>query len=143
MRRARGFTLLEMIVVLTIIGLLMALVGPRIFGAGDRAKVDAATIQIKTLAGALQTFRLDLGRFPTKEEGLPALLKAPAGLEGAQRTRWRGPYTDPDQLTDPWQNPMQYSLPGAGGKPFALYSFGADGKKGGEGNDADVGDLPP
>ena len=91
--RAAGFTLLEMIVVLVIIGLIMGLVGPRLFGQADKAKVQAAGTQIKMLGGALQTLRLDVGRFPTAAEGLGLLVRAPAG-ESVRG--WAGPYLDED-----------------------------------------------
>ena len=137
----RGFTLIEMLVVLVIIGLLAGLVGPKLFGHVDSSKVKTADVQIKTFKGAMETFRLDVGRFPTPAEGLAALNQSPT--EDRARTRWRGPYLDQDVPLDPWGNPYVYSQPGTKGQPFALYSFGADGKRGGEGNDADVGFLPP
>ena len=133
----RGFTLIEMLVVLVIIGLLAGLVGPKLFGHVDSSKVKTADVQIKTFKGAMETFRLDVGRFPTPSEGLAALNQSPT--EDRARTRWRGPYLDQDVPLDPWGNPYVYSQPGTKGQPFALYSFGADGKRGGEGNDADVG----
>lgn len=135
-----GFTLLEMLVVLVIIGLLASLVGPKLFTKVDSSKVTTAQTQVKMLKGALETLRLDLGRFPTESEGL-ALLNTPSADEKV-RARWRGPYLDEALPPDPWGNPYQYSVPGAGGQPFALYSFGADGKRGGDGFDADVGYLP-
>lgn len=136
-----GFTLIEMLVVLVIIGLLAGLVGPKLFTKVDSSKVQTAQTQVKMLKGTLETFRLDIGRFPTESEGL-ALLNTPPADEKL-RARWRGPYLDEDLPKDPWGNPYQYSLPGANGQPFALYSLGADGKRGGEGIDADVGYLPP
>lgn len=135
-----GFTLLEMLVVLVIIGLLASLVGPKLFTKVDSSKVTTAQTQVKMLKGALETLRLDVGRFPTESEGL-ALLNAPPADEKL-RARWRGPYLDEALPPDPWGNPYQYGVPGAGGQPFALYSMGADGKRGGEGFDADVGYLP-
>jgi general secretion pathway protein G len=137
----RGFTLIEMLVVLVIIGMLAGLVGPKLFGRVDSSKVKTAEVQIKMFKGSLETFRLDVGRFPTQAEGLLVLNQAPTE-EGA-RSRWRGPYLDQDVPLDPWSNPYLYSLPGANGQPFALYSLGADGKRGGEGTDADIGVLPP
>lgn len=137
----RGFTLIEMLVVLVIIGMLAGLVGPKLFGRVDSSKVKTAEVQMKMLKGSMETFRLDVGRFPTQSEGLVVLNQAPT--DERARTRWRGPYLDQDVPLDPWGNPYLYSLPGAGGQPFALYSLGGDGKRGGEGVDADVGVLPP
>ena len=135
-----GFTLIEMLVVLVIIGLLAGLVGPKLFGKVDASKVQTAQTQVKMLKGALESMRLDLGRFPTTEEGLALLNAAPK--DDKTRSRWRGPYLDDDVPMDPWGTSYQYSVPGSNGQPFALYSFGADGKPGGEGTDADVGYLP-
>ena len=136
----RGFTLIEMLVVMVLIGLLAGLVGPKLFGRVDSSKVQTAQAQIKMFKGSLETFRLDVGRFPTQAEGLAALNQAPS--EERAKARWRGPYLDQDLPRDPWDNAYVYSLPGANGQPFALYSLGADGKRGGEDADADVGMLP-
>ena len=132
---SRGFTLLEILVVLVIIGLLAGLVGPRLLSQLDRAKVTTAETQIKMLKGALETMRLDLGRFPNAEEGLKILVTAP--VDGALRTRWRGPYLDGQLPSDPWGNPYQYLYPGLHGE-IDIISFGADGAAGGEANDADI-----
>lgn len=140
-RLSGGFTLLEMLVVLVIIGLIASLVGPRLFSRVDSSKVQVAETQSRMLRGAVETFRLEVGRLPTADEGLEALTKQPT--DERARARWRGPYLDEALPADPWGNPYQYSIPGRDGMPFALYSFGADGKAGGEGNDADVGFLPP
>lgn len=137
----RGFTLIEMLVVLVIIGLLASLIGPKLFTKVDASKVQTAQTQVKMLKGALGTLRLDIGRFPTQPEGLGLLNTQPA--DEKLRARWHGPYLDDAVPMDPWGNPYQYSVPGANGQPFALYSLGADGKRGGEGVDADVGYLPP
>jgi general secretion pathway protein G len=137
----RGFTLIEMLVVLTIIGLLAGLVGPKIFGKADNAKVQTATTQVKMLKGALETLHLDIGRYPKQDEGLALLSTPPA--DDFSKSRWRGPYLDEALPLDPWGTQYQYSVPGANGQPFALYSLGADGKRGGENFDADVGMLPP
>lgn len=137
----QGFTLIEMLVVLVIIGMLAGLVGPRLFGRVDSSKVKTAEVQIKMFKGSLETFRLDVGRFPTQAEGLLVLNQAPT--EERARAHWRGPYIDQDVPLDPWNNPYLYSLPGANGQPFALYSLGGDGKRGGEDTDADIGVLPP
>ncbi len=140
MRALKGFTLLEMLVVLVIIALIVGLVGPRLFTRVDYSRVDTAETQIRMLRGALETFRLDVGRFPTQEEGLDILYYPPSN--DRIRTRWRGPYLDEPPPEDPWGNAYLYELPGRS-LPFALYSFGADGQRGGEGVDADIGYLPP
>ncbi len=139
-RRQSGFTLLEMIVVLVIIGLIMGLVGPRLFAQADKAKVQTAQTQIKMLRGALQTMRLDISRFPDAQEGLGLLTRKPADERGAHA--WGGPYLDDGVPLDPWNNPYQYAPTPAGDQPFTLFSFGADGKPGGEGYDADLGYVP-
>jgi general secretion pathway protein G len=138
--RQTGFTLLEMIVVLVIIGLIMGLVGPRLFGQADKAKVQTAETQVKMLRGALQTMRLDISRWPTEQEGLGLLITKPASAEAAQG--WAGPYLDEDVPQDPWGHPYQFAAQASGNNPFTLYSYGADGKPGGEGQDADIGYLP-
>ncbi|HLL11545.1 MAG TPA: type II secretion system major pseudopilin GspG [Rubrivivax sp.] len=138
---AAGFTLLELLVVLVIIGLLAGLVGPRLFSKVDSSKVQTAQTQVKLLRGALETMRLDIGRFPNADEGVALLNEPPRDDRVA--SKWKGPYLNEALPPDPWGRPYQYSIPGAGGQPFALYSFGADGKRGGEGLDADVGVLPP
>ncbi len=136
-----GFTLLEMLVVLVIIGLLAGLIGPRIWGEADKAKIKTAQTQIKMLKGALQTLYLDLGRFPNAQEGLQLLWQAP--LDERLQNFWKGPYTDERVPLDPWGNPYQYSIPGANQQPFALYSLGSDGQPGGADGAADIGYLPP
>lgn len=141
LKKTTGFTLIEMLVVLVIIGMLAGLVGPKLFGRVDSSKVKTADVQVKMLKGSLETFRLDVGRFPTQAEGLQVLNLAPA--DERAKARWRGPYLDQELPMDPWDNPYQYSMPGANGQPFALYSLGGDGKRGGEGTDADIGLLPP
>lgn len=140
-RAHSGFTLIEMLVVLVIVGMLAGLVGPKLFGRVDSSKIKTADVQVKMFKGSLETFRLDVGRFPSAAEGLQVLNTPPS--EDRAKAQWRGPYLDQDLPADPWGNPYQYSVPGAGGQPFALYSLGADGKRGGEGTDADIGVLPP
>lgn len=135
-----GFTLLEMLVVLVIIGLIASLVGPRLFSRVDSSKVQVAETQVRMLRSAVETFRLEVGRIPTVEEGLKVLHAAPA--DDKARARWRGPYLDEAVPDDPWGNPYQYAVPGRDGLAFAIYSLGADAKPGGEGNDADIGFLP-
>ena len=139
-RRRAGFTLMEMLVVLAIIGMVVGLVGPRLLGTLDREAPRIAQTQVRLLRGAVENFRLDVGRYPSAQEGLNALVNKPA--DAAAAARWRGPYLDSEVPVDPWKNPYQYAVPGAGGQPFALYSLGADGKRGGEGDAADIGVLP-
>lgn len=138
--QSAGFTLLEMLVILVIIGLLAGLVGPRLFSKVDDSKIKTANVQIKMLKGALEAMRLDINRFPQTDEGLALLYHKPA--KGAIERFWKGPYLDEDVPLDPWGNPYQYSIPGAKGMPFALYSFGADGQPGGNDINADIGYLP-
>ena len=137
----RGFTLLEMLVVLVIIGMLAGLVGPRMFGRVDESKIKTAKIQIKMLKGCLETMRLDINRFPSESEGLALLFHAPA--DSTLKAVWKGPYIDEEIPLDPWGNRYHYTVPGRDGQPFALYSTGPDNKPGGTGNDADIGYLPP
>jgi general secretion pathway protein G len=138
--RAHGFTLLEMLVVLVIIGLIAGLVGPRLFTRVDTSKVQTAQAQIKLLRGALETMRLDIGVFPSTEQGLRLLNAAPE--DAALKSRWKGPYLDGELPLDPWNNAYLYKAPAADGRGFYLWSLGADGKPGGEGNDADIGTFP-
>jgi len=142
MNKSQGFTLLEMLVVLVIIGLLAGLVGPRLFTKIDTAKVQTANAQIKMLRGALETLRLDIGRFPTTEEGLEILRYLPANANEEIRPFWKGPYLEEEVPLDPWNRPYYYDNQGNDMNPFALYSLGADGQEGGVDIDADIGYLP-
>jgi general secretion pathway protein G len=135
-----GFTLLELLVVLVIIGLLAGLVGPRVFSNVGKSRVKTTQAQVKLLRGAVENVQLDIGRYPTAEEGLSLLSKKPT--ESSLAARWHGPYLQEDLPLDPWGNAYQYAIPGANGQPFALYSLGEDGKRGGEGDAADIGVLP-
>jgi len=132
-----GFTLLEMLVVLVIMGLLAGLVGPQLLSRVDTSKVSAAQTQSRMLKTSLETMRLDVGRFPTKEEGLDLLNDPPKDERLARR--WHGPYLSEAVPLDPWGNPYVYEPDGTS---VILYSLGADGQPGGEGTDADVGILP-
>jgi general secretion pathway protein G len=135
-----GFTLLEMIVVLVIIGLIMGIVGPRLFGQADKAKVQTAVTQTKMLKGALETMRLDISRYPTTEEGLALLVDKPSETRVA--AAWAGPYLDEDVPKDPWTRDYIYAATPSDKVAFSLYSLGSDGAPGGEGDAADVGYLP-
>jgi len=133
-RRSRGgFTLIEMMVVMVIIGLLMALVGPRFIAQSEKAQAKAARAQIELLGTALDTFRLDIGRYPSTQEGLAALRDPVHGID-----RWDGPYLKKDVPNDPWERPYYYRSPGENGRPYELFSYGADGAPGGTSNDQDV-----
>jgi len=135
--RISGFTLLEMLVVLVIVGLLVSMVGPRLFSKVDTAKIQTAAAQIKLLRGAIETMRLDINVYPNQDQGLKLLVEAPA--DPAARERWKGPYLEGAVPLDPWGNPYQYQPPASSGQMFQLISFGADGKPGGTGTDADIG----
>lgn len=136
-RAAQGFTLLEMLVVMVIIGLLAGLVGPRIFGKVDSSKVQTAQTQIKMLESGLNIMRLDVGQVPPPDQGLQWLVNAPA--DPALAPLWKGPYIDGSLPMDPWNNPYQFKVPGVNGKAYSVFSLGADGKEGGEGLAADIG----
>ncbi len=136
-RATRGFTLLEMLVVLVIIGLIAGLVGPRLFSKVDSSKVQTAGVQIKLLRGSVETLRMDIGSYPPSDVGLSMLVAPPA--DPTLRARWKGPYLDEAVPLDPWGNAYQYQVPGEEGRPFSIISLGADGKPGGDGNDADIG----
>jgi len=131
--RRSGFTLLELLVVILIIGLLTALVAPRFLGQVSKSEVTAARAQMDALDKALQAYRIDTGRFPSAAQGLAALVTAPAG-----ETRWRGPYLQGDVPMDPWGTPYQYRSPGSTGRDFDLLSLGRDRAPGGSGDDADL-----
>ncbi len=129
----RGFTLIELLVVVIIIGLLAALVGPRLFGRVGQSKQVSAQAQIELFGAALDHFRLDTGRYPTTEEGLGALVTRPPGVEN-----WAGPYLKKDIPDDPWGHPYIYRSPGEEGREYEIISYGADGRPGGEGEDQDI-----
>ena len=131
--RSRGFTLMELLVVVVIIGLLVALVAPRYFQQIGKSERTAAANQIDALRKAVDTYRLDVGRFPRSEEGLQVLVERPEG-----EPRWQGPYLQRGLPLDPWGNAYVYRVPG-GFADYDVLSYGRDGRPGGEGEDADVG----
>ena len=130
----RGFTLIEILVVLVIIGVLAALIAPNVLDRAGEAKVTAARTDVSNLVQALKLYKLDNQRFPTAEQGLEALVRKPTS--GPVPNNWK-PYLD-KLPKDPWGQPYQYASPGLHGD-IDVFSLGADGKAGGEGNDADVG----
>lgn len=133
---ARGFTLLEMLVVMVIIGLLAGLVGPRLFGKVDSSKVQTAQTQIKMLRSAVGIMQLDIGVAPPPEQGLKWLVEPPGDEQF--KAQWKGPYIDGKLPQDPWGNPYVYRSPGVNNQPFSILSWGLDGKEGGEGLAADI-----
>jgi general secretion pathway protein G len=132
-----GFTLIELLVVIIVLGLLAALVGPRILGRVSEAKTATARTQIELLGTALDNYRLDTGSYPTTEQGLDALQKAPT--REPIPLNWRGPYVKRDVPADPWGRPYVYKSPGEHNPTsYDLSTLGRDGQSGGEGEDADV-----
>ncbi len=133
---SRGFTLIELLVVLAILTLLAGLVGPRVLNQLGGAKSKTASVQIADLDKSLELFKLDVGRYPTSEEGLEALVKRPGSVNG-----WTGPYLKGGVPTDPWGHPYRYANPSPNGG-LEIVSLGADGVPGGEGENADIRNKP-
>ena len=132
-RRLSGMTLIEILVVLVLIAIVMGNVGGQFIQRGEKAKGDAARIEIGQIGQALDLYKLEIGRYPTTQEGLQALITAPAGV-----TNWNGPYWKKAQIPkDPWGNEYKYAMPGQHGA-YDIISYGADGKEGGEGADKDI-----
>lgn len=129
----RGFTLIEMLVVMVLIAMLAGIVGPRLFQKVGSSKIKVASAQIEVLASALDTYRLDVGRYPTTEQGLSALRVEPEAVKN-----WDGPYLAKDVPLDPWDTPYVYKVPGKN-DAYALYSLGRDLAVGGEGEEQDLG----
>ncbi len=129
----QGFTLVEMLVVITIIGLIMGLIGPRVLNYLSESKVKAAKIQMQSFSSALDLFYLDAGRFPSTSEGLAALVQRSPGVAA-----WNGPYLKGGAVpNDPWSHPYLYRSPGEHG-PYDIMSYGSDGQEGGSGIAADI-----
>ncbi|MFZ5465919.1 MAG: type II secretion system major pseudopilin GspG [Pseudomonadota bacterium] len=132
-RPGAGFTLIELLVVLVILGLLAGLVGPQVLKYVGRSKTDAARLQVEQLGASLDLFLLDIGRYPSTDEGLAALVSAPSGARN-----WNGPYLKKSLVPkDPWGNDYHYRAPGEHGS-YDLFSLGADNRTGGSGEDTDV-----
>jgi len=125
----RGFTILEILIVFILIAGLMAFVAPKIFQQSQKANWQQAQLKLRTLAGEIEMYKLEVGRYP---ESLQALAKQPPGVD-----RWNGPYAKEDELKDAWGNDYRYQVPGTN-KPFDLVSLGADGREGGEGENKDI-----
>ena len=132
-RAAAGFTLLELLVVILIIGLLTGIVAPRFLGQIGRSEITAARAQLDAFDKALQAYRVDTGRFPSTSQGLRALVTQPG-----DEPRWRGPYMQSEIPVDPWGTAYQYRNPGSSGKDYDLLSYGHDRAAGGTGDDADI-----
>jgi general secretion pathway protein G len=138
-RRQSAYSLMEILIVVAIIGLLVTLVAPQLFGRLDQSRVTAATAQIRMLRSAVDSFRLDNGRYPSEAEGLAALVTSPGGEIAST---WRGPYLDGGRLPpDPWGNPYGYAPSGVADGP-AIYSYGSDAKPGGAQTAKDLGNMP-
>jgi general secretion pathway protein G len=134
---AAGYTLIEMLVVLTIIGLIMGLIGPRVLSYLSDARAKTARLQIESLSSALDLFYLDTGRYPTSSEGLEALTQKPSDV-----AIWNGPYVKGGRVPlDPWGHAYQYRSPVDHTPPYEIVSFGSDGREGGTGNAADISNV--
>ena len=130
---SKGFTLIELLVVILILGILAALIVPKLLGQQDTAKVGAATSDLATFSSAIDLFQANCGRLPTTDEGLNALITAPSDVSG----KWAGPYVK-EVHSDPWGNPYIYKCPGDNGASYTIMSYGADGQEGGTGPNADI-----
>lgn len=132
----RGYSLMEILVAVAIIAVLATLVAPRLFGQLDRSRQTAAETQIRMIETSLDTMRLDIGRYPTEEEGLSLLVRPNSSVSGL----WSGPYLDGDAVpVDPWGNPYRYAPAASSADRGQVFSLGADNQEGGEGLDADIG----
>ena len=130
----RGFSLIELMIVLVILGLIAGIVGPQAMKYLGKGKTQSSKVQIENISAALDMYRLEVGSYPTSADGLKALVTAPSSARG-----WDGPYLKKGEVPkDAWNNEYQYRRPGSNSQPYDLLSFGADGAAGGEGDDADI-----
>ena len=129
----RGFSLIELMIVLVILGLIAGIVGPQAMKYLGKGKSQSAKVQIENISAALDMYRLEVGNYPTTSEGLKALVEAPSGARG-----WNGPYLKKGVPQDPWNNEYQYKRPGSNNQAYDLLSLGGDSAVGGEGDDADI-----
>ena len=134
--RERGMTLIEILVVLVLLAVIMSVVAGNYLGRGEKAKADAAKIEIGQISQTLDLYKLEIGRYPTTQEGLQALIAAPSGV-----SNWNGPYWKKQSVPkDPWGNEYKYTAPAASA-PYEILSYGADGKEGGDGPNKDISSL--
>jgi len=133
-RGSRGFSLLELLVVLLLLGAFAGIFAPKIFGQAEKAKQKAAKLEIDQIGQALDLYKLEIGRYPTSQEGLGALMTAPSGV-----ANWNGPYLKRNAVPkDPWSNEYRYVSPGDQNRPYDIISLGSDGKEGGDGDGKDI-----
>jgi general secretion pathway protein G len=133
-QRERGFSLLELLAVLVILGILAGVFAPKFLGQAESAKRKAAKLEIDQIGQSLDLYKLEIGKYPTSQEGLAALVTAPSGT-----TNWNGPYLKKTTVPkDPWGNEYKYVSPGDQNRPYDIVSFGSDGKEGGDGDGKDI-----
>jgi general secretion pathway protein G len=133
LRQQGGFTLMELLAVIVIIGVLAAVIGTRLGDSGDKAKANLTKTEISQMMQALDLFKLEVGRYPTAQEGLEALIKNTGNIPN-----WNGPYLRKPNIKDPWDSDYKYTIPGTSNTPFEIKSLGADRQEGGEGVNADI-----
>ncbi len=132
MLKQRGFTLIEVMVVVVILGILAAIIVPNVIGKDEQARISTTKSSLGSIGNALEMYRLDSHKYPTTQEGLDALVNKPASAKV-----WNGPYLK-SLPSDAWDSPFQYVAPGRSGRKYDIYSFGPDGQEGGEGENADI-----
>ncbi len=132
--RQAGFTLMELLIVFSILAVMATMFTTNLFRAGESTKIDATTLKIQDLSKRMLAYQLDNKKFPTTQEGFKALIEKPANAKN-----WRGPYIEPAKIpVDGWDRELMYRAPGENGRPFEIFSYGADGAAGGEDNNADI-----